>query len=66
MGERDRPSVNSLWVVAKGEYSDYRVLAAFDSKRRAEEAAAMLNGDPESGSYGRGRGGVAAVLRPLA
>lgn len=32
----------SMWVVSRGSYSDYRVMAICDSKERAEKAAKLL------------------------
>lgn len=36
-----------VWVVASGEYSDYRVLCACDSKARAETVAQLLRADQD-------------------
>ena len=40
----------SIWGISQGSYSDYRVLALCDTKKRAEAVAAL----PGSDSYGDG------------
>lgn len=39
----------SVWVIEKGEYSDYRVVGVFTSKENADDMAARIN---ESETYG--------------
>jgi len=47
--EADGPK--TLYALAKGEYSDYQVLAVFDDEKTADEIKALANGGERYGEY---------------
>ena len=46
-----REEMNLVFLVEQGSYSDYRILAAFSTKARAEEYAAGVGGDAQVAQY---------------
>jgi hypothetical protein len=41
----------SIWIIERGEYSDYRVVGVFSTKEHAERIAALINKDEDSNIY---------------
>jgi hypothetical protein len=40
-----------IWIIERGEYSDYRVMGIFSTREKAEQMLAVVNGSEDDDSY---------------
>lgn len=50
-----------VWLVSEGDYSDYRIEAAFSTEEKAKSFAKVMNGQEDTGSYRVEEHGLDAV-----